>query len=276
MLEPERFNLLTLLPGRSAEKVDRAAPAGACMLHAPDSTAFRIGLRSRRWSAIVVDPTALSEEALLAAALHANAEGQSLICLSPTTWLAARRLVIAARYAPVHVLFVDCESTDRLLALEMGHLGSPSVRAVLLKAIAPAVDVLPRSFCAGVVSLFGILPLPQSSAAFARGISCSRRTVDRWACRAGFRGVGCLLRSVRLAWAWELTRATASDMWMRVYGDCGYRSARTLRVHSRRLLGLAPGELCTMSFGAELIERLRQAAVGPSRRRVHAGRLEIR
>jgi AraC-like DNA-binding protein len=262
----DQANLLTLLSARSAAMVEQAAPSGVRAFNAPDATAFVKLQRSPQWRAIVVDPTALSAEAVSYVAMHASEATQGLLLLAPTTSLAARRIVIAAHHAPVHVVFVDCESTDRLLAIEMRRLGGRSVRALLLSSLTDAVDVLPPSICAGVVALFGILPLPRSSGTFARRVGCSRRTVDRWARRAGFRGAASLLRSVRLAWAWEMSQARGFDSSKQVSTECGYGSARTFSAHSRRVLGLAPAKLVGTPFERGLIERLGRAALGPSRR----------
>jgi hypothetical protein len=263
--EPERPNLLTLLSERSAAVLSRATPARFRVLRAADATAFVDDLRLRRWHAIVVDPTALSEGILLHVAQQASDAKHMLLLLAPRTSSAVRRVVVAARHAQVRVVFVDCESTDRLLAIEMAHVGCQSIRASLLHVIAATIDSLPPSLRSGAVTLFGTLPLPKSAGAFAHAVGCSRRSTDRWARRAGFRGAACLLRSVRLAWAWELLRASNGNLLTRMPVDCGYGSARTLRSHSQRLLGIPPAKLSNAPLESDLIARLGRAAVGPPR-----------
>jgi len=227
-------------------------------------------LRSRRFRAVVLDPTAVTEEAIEYVALQASETAQRLLLLAPTTSLAARRILAASRHTPVHVVLVDSESTDRLLTIELQRLDVGSARAPLLSVVNDAVGMFPPSMCAAAVSLFGVLPLPESSLEFARRVGCSRRTLDRWARRAGFRGAASLLRSVRLAWAWEMSKDEGRDTWKGVSAECGYGSARTLRAHSRRLLGLAPGKLAQTSFEGALVERLAHTAIGPPRRSARA------
>jgi hypothetical protein len=263
--EVRRLDVLTLLSREAAEKFQYAVPAGSGVRHAGNANAFMGELRARSWTAFVLDPTELSVENLSLVGLEAGAMGSSLLLLAPPTPLAARRVAAAACLAPVQVLLSDCESTDRLLALEVSLLGSRSVRALLFSSIAPAVSVLPSSHCAGAVALFGSLPLPQSVGAIVQRVGGSRRSVDRWARRVGFNGAASLLRSVRLAWAWEFARSTPSNPWRRLSAECGYPSPRTFRVHSRRLLGFTPESLANAPLEDVLIGKLREGAMGPPR-----------
>jgi AraC-like DNA-binding protein len=260
------IDVLTMLSRENAAKVQQLSPAEARVRHAPDAAAFVGALRARRWHALVVDPTALCAGALNSVGVYARETGSIVLVLAPTTPLAARRVAALAGHVPVRILSVDSASINRLLSLEMSWLGTPSVRASLFRALVPALGALPPSIRAGVAACFGSLPVPRSVAAFVQGVGCSRRSVDRWARRAGLRGTASLLRSVRLAWAWELARTTPTGSWKQLAVDCGYPSPRTFRIHSRRLFGSGPAALSQLAFEGVLIERLRHDAMGPPRR----------
>lgn len=262
----QAIDVLTMLSRENAAKVQQLSPAEVRVRHAPDATAFMGALRARRWHALVVDPTALCVEALKCTGVYARESGSILLLLSPTTPLAGRRVAVMAGYVPVRILSVECASIDRLLALEMSWLDTPSVRASLLRAIAPALGALSPSICAGVAACFGSLPVPRSVGAFVHSVGCSRRSLDRWSRRAGLRGTASLLRSVRLAWAWELARTTPSGSWKQLAVDCGYPSPRTFRIHSRRLFDFAPAALAHLAFEDHLIDKLQHDAMGPPRR----------
>lgn len=256
-------DVLTMLSTETVAKVQSLAPVEFYLRHAPHAAAFFGALHTRRWHALMVDPTTLSTEALSCVGVQAHENGSNVLLLLPGTLLAAHRMTAVAAHTPVHILSESCESFDRLLALELNRIGTPSVRASLFSAIIPALDSLPPSICAGVAMCFGSVPVPQSISEFVRGVGYSRRSVDRWARRAGLRSIACLLCSVRLAWAWELARATPSGISKRLAVDCGYPSFRTFRIHSRRLFGIAPAALSQLAFEEDLIDRLRQSAMGP-------------
>jgi len=262
----QTIDVWTMLSTENAAKVQQLSPAEARVRHAPDAAAFVGGLRARRWHALVVDPTALCAGALDSVGVYARETGSIVLVLAPTTPLATLRVAALAGHVPVRILSVDSASIDRLLSLEMRWLGTPSVRASLFSALAPALGALPPAIRAGVVACFGSLPVPRSVGAFVQGVGCSRRSVDRWARRAGLRGTASLLRSVRLAWAWELARTTPTGSWKQLAADCGYPSPRTFRIHSRRLFGSGPAALSQLAFEDVLIEKLRHDAIGPPRR----------
>jgi hypothetical protein len=257
----DEIELLTLLSSEGAANVGRVLPAGLRALRAANFPAFLNELRKPRQRVLIVDPAMLTEYQVAQIASEVNRTRSSLLLVGPLTSATARRTAIATLRTSAHLVVLDCESTDPLLRLELHRLHNPSIRASLLNAISPTVSRLPVSLCAAVIALFGRLPLPQSVDSFVDRVGLVRRSVDRWTRRAGFRSTGLLLRSVRLAWAWELARSTTRASEQDLWEVCGYTSVRTLRTHSKALLGVASRALAHTIVEKTHIERLRAGAI---------------
>jgi hypothetical protein len=92
----QTIDVLTMLLRENAAKVQQLSPAEARVRHAPDAAAFAGAFRTRRWNALVVDPTALRVEPLKCVGVYARESRSILLLLEPTTPLAARTVAVMA------------------------------------------------------------------------------------------------------------------------------------------------------------------------------------
>ena len=121
---------------------------------------------------------------------------------------------------------------------------APLAVARVLACLAARVEHLPEVVQATILEVFYGREVPWWADAVAERSAVPRRTVDRWMARSGLKGIAAILDVAPLARAWSpLVEAHAPhpDGAARL----GYRPARMLAAHARRIFGASPAFLGT-------------------------------
>ena len=255
------MRVLTLGSESLRRALDRVASREIHVVHVANSAMLDRALRSEPWSVIVLDPTVLRDEHLRAVAAFASAAAIGLLFCAPCTQDAGLAVIVAARCTAVDVIFADSDVDPLLLRLKLQTMRPESACGLLLLALSRQLGSLPRALASSMVRLFGRLPLPASVLEIATSAHAVRRTVDRQIHGSGFRSTLALLDAVRMAWAWDSLRLPGDRSISDAALDCGYSSAHSLRLHSRRLLGVSPRSLAQTTPSAQIVQRLRNHVV---------------
>ncbi len=256
------MRLLTLLSLRDRGLLDRVAGIrAATSCHARTFPELARALESEPWSTVVLDPAVLTDENFD----HIGAVVSQLKCglllygsLSPGC---TRFLVTWSDRLIVDMYFPDRESDGALLSLKLLAMQSQTACGRLLNAVAPHIGLLPHRIRDGLVGLFGTLPIPPSAEHFSRSISVPRKTLDRWMIRTGFVSGVAIVKAIRLAWAWDLTRAEGAGSPAHIASRCGYASEHALWSHAQRTLLIVPSALRDAPPTGALLTRLCTSAL---------------
>lgn len=263
------MHLLTLLRHPLRLALERAGAAGMTYHHADHGGALLAELRDGPWTALVVDPTLISESgAATSIVAYVRESRAGLLLLAPVGHDSYSAVTRCARLATPHtgidVLFSSAERDVGLTRAKLHALAERSAMAHLLGALAQKLAPLPATVEDGFVSLFGTLPLPTSAEVFADQIPIVRRSLDRHFKRAGLRPAARCIDTVRLGWAWDLVHSSGAASHDEVATLCGYASTQSLRDHAREVLGRDLLMLARTSPSELAIERLAAHAVGRS------------
>lgn len=171
-----------------------------------------------------------------------------------------QRIVSASRIGAHEVLLRSHDDDPASIRSCMQRLRAPAPPARVLARIADRLAALPAILQGVTVPLFCSGPVPRWADEVAHAAGIPRRSVDRWMGRARLAGTAALLDVARLARVWVpivVESADPADIALRG----GYRRARMLAVHTRRIVGASPTYFGTHLTVDEFVDRLSRHAV---------------
>jgi hypothetical protein len=216
-------------------------------------------LRHGGVTACIVDPSALSADAVAALCAATAAAAVSLVLYTSGIRDCSHRVLECLALRSVELLFWDAHDERSVLLRVTRRGGELSVLALIARALLPNWRRLPPDELAVVVRFVGMRQIPRPEGFFSVCLG-ARRTVERAFVRAGIPSVATFLSALRLASAWdglqrEPTLEAASSRF-------GYGSTRTLEAHFVTLTGFTPRRAQAEMSTATLVDRLAHSVRG--------------
>lgn len=155
-------------------------------IHCVDVAMLRNRLAESDAKLVVVDPSLLRPDAFIELVEMARSRQNTAVLVhAALTSDTARAIAEASLILPIEAVFYGaCDERDAL-AHTCGRLLVPSVPALTLRGLAPAVATMPRRLAIRVVGLFGGLAIPASTSAMLGGLGVPIDTVHDWLVSAG-------------------------------------------------------------------------------------------
>ena len=245
-LDPIHMRILAVLPPDSRRRFEHSLAPVHYLLPEQDISAATRALTDGVSDALVIDPTVIPDPAFEALIAAMTVRPTPVLVYTPLSTVGARRVVRIAELGPHELVLRDFDDSPDELRRKVPALVRPSVSAMLLSSVAPQLRGLPERLQIATVRLFSAGQRVRWVDELAESAQLGRRTIDRWMSRAGLNGSAMLLDTTRLAQVWEPIveqKRRPSD----VASAYGYSRLRLLVSHTRRIAGVLPAELGTMS-----------------------------
>jgi hypothetical protein len=171
------------------------------------------------------------------------------------TETSVQRIVAASGIGVHEVLLRNVDDDPAAIRRRLETLGAPAPPARVLAGLAEHLGELPAQLQGVTVPLFCAGPVPRWADDVARAAGIPRRSIDRWMSRAGLAGTATLLDVARLARVWApIVDRGLPPAEVAVTG--GFRRARMLAGHARRIVDCSPTLLGTRLTADEFVRRL--------------------
>jgi hypothetical protein len=259
-IESPGVRLLTFLPDDSVAALRSALARGHVVTPCTDAASLVAAAGGDHMDAIVLDPAMADDtDWLRLRAVLASPRIPVLLYtrLSPEN---ARWIVAAAALGAHEVMLRDQDDDAASLRARLERLRTPAPPARVMTRIADRLACLPPVLQGVTVPLFCSAPVPRWADAVAREAGVPRRSVDRWMGRAGLAGTATLLDVARLSRVWVPIVVDGTDPAV-VAARGGFRRARMLAVHTRRIVGASPSHFGKKLSEDEFVDRLARHAL---------------
>ncbi len=235
-----RARFLVLATQDTHRVLSRWMPNSSHVVAVTTADELAVGMRAREYARVLVDPMLLPEAHLDGFSASLGTLPTRVVLLCPTLDDAiCQRLgrIGATGYCDVLALTVSCDPA--FLKRRLSRLDVPSAQGALFARVAPLVNQVRRDLRPNLIRLFVGGELP-TGAGNLRGCDIvSLRTLQRCLIDAGVVSLRCLVDACRLTRWYDLIMRTECSL-----TDCavlaGYTSVRTIRNHSRALVGMSP------------------------------------
>lgn len=249
------MRIIALVSDPTAHDLRRALRPADAVQRVSGSLALARATSQHAGDVVVIDPSELTEAEWGRVLAIVGGTALPVLCLTTLAPVAVTRVLAAAALRSVEVVLRELEGDPVLLRRSLASLQPPSPPARVLARLAPRVEHLPQALQATVLEVFCAGEVPRWADEVARRSAVPRRTVDRWMARSGLKGTAAILDVARLARAWAPlveSHVPHPDVAARL----GYRRARMLAVHARRIVGVSPAFLGSRLSADAFIARL--------------------
>ena len=249
------MHILALLSNDALQALRCCVGPTDILVRVSGATALARIARPRGADAVVINPSAFTDAEWDEARAALSVADVPVLLYATLDPKSVRRVLAAAALGVREVLFRHIDDDPAAVRVRLEMLGHPAPPARLLSTLAGRIERLPADVQRATVPLFCSAPVPRWADQMAYDADVPRRSLDRWMSRAGLAGTAALLDVARLARIWTpLVEGKASHA--DVAARAGYRRARMLAVHARRIVGVSPSHFGTRLSADEFVSRL--------------------
>ena len=252
------MRVLALLPDDSLRALQRALGKQDVIARAIDVGSLTRGVTDDV-DAVVVDPSMLSDAEWARVRPVLESPAVPVMLYAPLDATTVRRVIAASAVGVHELLLRNVDDDPAAIRIRLEKLRSPTPPARVLARLAERIANLPDSVQRATVPLFCAGRVPRWADELARAATLPRRSIDRWMGRAGLSGTASLLDVARLARVWSPLVEQKLPPAV-VAGRGGFRRARMLAVHARRIVGVSPAHFGSRLTAEEFVERLERHA----------------
>lgn len=252
------MRILALLPDDSVRALQRALGPQDAIGRLADAGAL-VRAAANPVDAIVIDPSILDETEWARARGVLESPDAPVLLYARLDTATVTRIVAASAVGVHEVLLRDVDDDPVAIRRRLETLRTPTPPTRVFARLAERLATLPVPLQGATVPLFCAGRVPRWADELARDARLPRRSIDRWMGRAGLSGTASVLDVARLARTWSPIvdqGLTPAD----VAARGGFRRARMLAVHARRIVGASPLHFGVKLTADEFVERLVQHA----------------
>ena len=253
------MRVLALVPEDSLNVLRAALARDHLVVWVADAASILKSSSDSSVDAIVVDPSIVADTDWVRLRPVLTSPHLPVMLYGRLTPESARRIVTASVAGPHEAILRSLDDDAAAIRACMLRLRTPAPPARVLARIAERVTALPAVLQHVTVPLFCSGRVPRWADDVARAAGVPRRSVDRWMSRAGLAGTATLLDVARLSRVWvPIVDDNADPAEVAVRG--GFRRARMLAVHTRRIVGVSPSHFGSQLQVDEFVDRLARHA----------------
>lgn len=237
--------VLTLVPAEAGAHIARVLAGGLSVTPARDAAHFLAALATGRADLLLVDPRLVPPRAMEAFIDAVRYAGTPVLAHTQLTSLGMRALLSLARAGVRDVLIRGIDDDAPSLRRAVDRLRQETLGGRVLRALAPALDLLPEPLRAAVVARFAHPDPADTPHRLAAQAGMNRRSLDRWMARSGIASARLLVAAPKLLMAYDQLRQADRSV-ADAAALVGYSSARSLERQCQVLVGARPAAFRTI------------------------------